>query len=135
MTTRHESIAPDPATAGSGAARECAAIAADLERLRTLINDAGDRLMSSFNTVGAAVARLGRSDAERSDLTAAIGAAVTALQFQDMATQLTAHAQRRLDALQQLLCTLSADVGRDLLVVNPHPVHQAEMSSGSIDLF
>ena len=126
---------PMQAEAGRGAAQECAAIAADLERLKNLISDAGDRLLASFNEVGSLAPQLARDDRERTRLNGAIGAAVTALQFQDMATQLTAHAQRRLDALQGQLRSLSDDLGIALMTSHAHPVHQAEMSAGSIDLF
>ncbi|HUN91720.1 MAG TPA: hypothetical protein VMU33_06670 [Burkholderiaceae bacterium] len=126
---------PGPsADVGRGAAQECAAIAADLERLKDLITDAGDRLLASFNQVGEVAPSLARSD-DRARLDQAVAAAVTALQFQDMATQLTAHAQRRLDALQDLLRSLSSDVALGLMSTHSHPVHQAEMSAGSIELF
>lgn len=118
-----------------GAARECAAIAADLERLKTLIAEAGDQLAASFGVVGAAVGALGRDDAERRRLAGAVATAVTALQFQDMATQLTAHAQRRLAALQDCLRVLGA--AADPLAANTRlqPVKQAGMGAGSIELF
>src|SRR5208282_4223485 len=110
-----------PASSG-GAAQECAAIAADLERLKHLISDAGDRLLASFNEVGGMAPGLACNDSERARLADAIGAAVTALQFQDMATQLTAHAQRRLNALQGQLRSMSDDLGIGLLAANAHPV-------------
>ena len=135
MTNSDVPVPPGGNAASGAAAHECAAIAADLEKLKLLISDAGDRLLASFNQVGAAVALLAPSDAERVRLSAAVGAAVTALQFQDIATQLTAHALRRLDALQTLIGSTVAGAVGDPLVVHGHPVHQAEMSSGSIDLF
>jgi predicted nucleic acid-binding Zn-ribbon protein len=120
--------------AGRGAAQECAAIADDLERLKTLIADAGDRLLSSFNQVGALTPELSGTDDTRLQLREAISSAVTALQFQDMATQLTAHAQRRLNALEDCLRSLSEEAALTL-TVRAQPVRQAEMSSGAIDLF
>jgi hypothetical protein len=124
-----------PDHAGRGAAQECAAIAADLERLKSMIVDAGDKLTASFNQVGALAPALGIDDGRRGALTGAIATAITALQFQDMAIQLTAHAQRRLGALQECLKSLSAEAALTLTTVHAQPVHQAEMSAGSIDLF
>jgi len=121
--------------AGLGAAQECALIEADLERLKSLINDAGDRLLMSFNKVAAALPELAGDAAQRSQLDQAVRAAVTALQFQDMATQLTGHAQRRLSVLEERLRSLSGEAARGLDQAQAHPVRQVEMSAGSIDLF
>jgi len=122
--------------AGSAAARECAAIAADLERLKTLIADAGDKLLESFNEVSARVPKMPLSDAERTKLMMAVTSAVTALQFQDMATQLTGHAQRRLNVLQDCLKTLTHQAPDPLLVdTRMQPVRQSAVGAGSIDLF
>jgi hypothetical protein len=117
------------------AARECAAIAADLERLKALITEAGDRLADSFAVIGTAVGALGRDDAGRGRLSAAVHSAVTALQFQDMATQLIAHAQHRLNALQDDLRTLGATAEPLAANTRLQPVKQAGMTPGSIDLF
>jgi hypothetical protein len=122
---------PDPAV--RNVARECAAIAADLERLKTLITDAGDRLLMSFNTVSARLPTPGRSGAA-ADIAGAIGSAVTALQFQDMAAQLIGHAQRRLHVLMNCI---EIDQANDPLfaATRAQPVRQTQMNSGSIDLF
>ena len=119
--------------AGLDAAQECALIEADLERLKSLINDAGDRLLISFNQISAVLPALASTDAQRQQVSDAVHAAVTALQFQDMATQLTAHAQRRLTALEERLHSEQAPQG--LQIIHPHPVRQVEMTAGSIDLF
>lgn len=119
--------------AGSGAAQECALIEADLERLKALICDAGDRLLMSFNEVASALPGLSGDDDRLTRLDGAVRAAVTALQFQDMATQLTGHAQRRLLVLEEHLRGMN---GRGALDGQAsHPVRQVEMSAGSIDLF
>jgi hypothetical protein len=120
---------------GLGAAHECALIEADLERLKALINDAGERLLVSFNQVAAVLPTLAATDAQRAQVIEAVHAAVTALQFQDMATQLTGHAQRRLSALEERLRCLSDEAARGLQMAHPHPVRQVEMTAGSIDLF
>jgi hypothetical protein len=120
---------------GLDAAQECALIEADLERLKSLINDAGDRLLISFNQIAAVLPALASADSQRHQVSDAVHAAVTALQFQDMATQLTAHAQRRLSTLEERLRSLSEQAADGLQIVHQHPVRQVEMTAGSIDLF
>ncbi len=122
--------------AGQQAARECAAIAADLERLKALLAEAGDTLLASFNRVAELAPQLSCGVTERRALDTAVGSAVTALQFQDMAAQLTGHAQRRLTVLQNCVHTMSADRTDPLLAdTRMQPVKQAGMGAGSIDLF
>jgi hypothetical protein len=116
------------------AALECNAIAADLERLKTMIADAGDQLLASFNVVGALAPNPARSEDQRR-LAAALASAVTALQFQDMANQLTSHAQRRLAALHEALGRLTDGVDPLLATTRLQPVRQAGMGAGAIDLF
>jgi len=134
MTQNQTSPANSP-DASRTAAQECAAIEADLERLKALVNDAAGRLLDSFNEIVQLEQQAQRDAQERERMATAIGTAVTALQFQDMATQLTGHAQRRLVALESCLRTLSGDAGTATLIEHPQPVRQAEMSAGSIDLF
>jgi hypothetical protein len=127
---------PHPGAAGQHAARECAAIAADLERLKALIADAGDKLLASFNQVGDLAPQLARDERQRQLLQRAVGVAVTALQFQDMATQLAQHAQRRLDVLQDCLRTMaSPDADPLLAATRMQPVRQVGMGAGSIEFF
>lgn len=128
---------PDAAgPAGSDAARECAAIAGDLERLRTLIADAGDKLMVSFSRVQALGPRVQMNPADEAELRSAVMTAVTALQFQDMATQLLQHAQRRLNVLERCVSSLSREVNDPLLAsTRMQPVRQSAVSAGSVDLF
>jgi hypothetical protein len=120
---------------GRSAAQECAAIEADLERLKAIVNDAAGRLLGSFNEFADLEAGTARKLEERERIQQAISAAVTALQFQDMATQLTGHAQRRLLALESCLRVMCGDPGESELAAQPQPVRQAEMSAGSVDLF
>ena len=126
---------PPREQAGLGVAQECALIEADLERLKSLINDAGERLMISFNQVASMLPGMSFDDSQRALVDQAVRAAVTALQFQDMATQLTGHAQRRLSVLEERLRTLSDEAAREMQLIQPHPVRQVEMTAGSIDLF
>jgi hypothetical protein len=117
------------------AALECNAIAADLERLKTMIADAGDQLLVSFNVVSALAPESARNEEEQRRLAGAVRSAITALQFQDMANQLTSHAQRRLAALHEALAQLSDGVDPLLATTRMQPVRQAGMGAGAIDLF
>ena len=135
MNLRDSAVASG-SSAGSMAAQECAAIASDLERLKVLIADAGDRLASSFEQVSALLPGLTASDEQRRAVGRAVTAAVTALQFQDMATQLTQHAQRRLEVLEGCLKSLTHEADDPLLATTRmQPVRQTAMGAGSIDLF
>ena len=74
--------------------------------------------------------------------TITLGGAVTALQFQDMASQLIAHTNRR---LRSCVDTLAQDAFGDddedgscvieAAPLRPNPVTQSEMDAGSIELF
>lgn len=123
-------------SAEHAAARECAAIAADLERLKVLISEAGDKLAASFAVIGEAVPRTADDEPRRRRVEQAVAVAVTALQFQDMATQLTQHAQKRLAVLRDAL-RMPPHHEADPLLANTRmqPVRQAGMGAGSIDLF
>jgi hypothetical protein len=120
---------------GAQAARECAAIASDLQRLKVLIADAGDRLLASFDAVRAQLPALAGDEAQHRSLMRAVTGAVTALQFQDMATQLIQHAQRRLKVLQGCPESLAHDTDPLLAATRLQPVRQSAMGVGSIDLF
>jgi len=133
--TQNTTSAPALPDNGRDAAQECAAIEADLERLKTIVNDAAGRLMGSFNEIVALEGQANRNLEERQRIESAIGMAVTALQFQDMATQLTGHAQRRLAALECCLRSLYGEGVGAGYFDHSQPVRQSEMSAGSIDLF
>ncbi len=136
-TTMTQNVTREPSLPDDGrnAAQECAAIEADLERLKTLVNDAAGRLLGSFNEFVALEQQASRNSEQRQRIESAIGTAVTALQFQDMATQLTGHAQRRLAALESCLRAMYGEGTGGALLENAQPVRQSEMSAGSIDLF
>jgi len=134
MTAKHPTE-PAVSEAGRNAAQECAAIEADLERLKNIVNDAAGRLLGSFHEFARLEQKTSRNLEERQRIDSAIGSAVTALQFQDMATQLTHHAQRRLAALEICLRALyGPSSGAEPLERSQTPP-QAEMSSGSVELF
>jgi len=109
--------------------------AADLERLKMVIVDAGEQLIASFNEVSVLSKQPTRSADEQRRLDRAVATAVTALQFQDMANQLTGHAQRRLSSVHETLSKLSEGVDPLLAHSRLQPVRQAGMGAGSIDLF
>jgi len=108
----------------------------DLERLQRLLDDASEALMTHF--IGA------REHIETGAIGEArqtLGGAITALQFQDMASQLIAHTTRRLRNCADRLArdTFADDEDGEALVeeapLRPNPVTQDEMDAGSIDLF
>jgi hypothetical protein len=117
----------------------------DLERLQTLLSDACDVLMRSFH--GADERLLGLQAAAALDTEqlartrAELGGAVTALQFQDMASQLIAHTGRRLrNCCDRLAAEAMGDDEDGVAVVEeaplrPNPVTQDEMDAGSVELF
>ena len=117
----------------------------DLERLQTLLSDACNALMASFYGATDSLQSLKAGGTADPALTqqaiAALGGAVTALQFQDMASQLIAHTSRRLrNCCDRLAAEAMGDDGDGAAVVEeaplrPNPVTQDEMDAGSIELF
>lgn len=117
----------------------------ELGRLRSLIDDASERLMSSFNEIGEISAHQ-LEPGSMQDMEIAVGNAVSALQFQDMANQLVGHAVQRIELLERIAASLarlpevSADdltneVAGTVCARSSGPVEQACMSGGSVDLF
>lgn len=123
----------------------------DLERLQRLLADACDSLLLHYHganaalqwlvqsapTEGATASNLGEARAALQHL----GSAITALQFQDLASQLVDHTQRRLrSCADRLACDTMADDEDGVALVTaaperPNPVTQDEMDAGSIELF
>lgn len=117
----------------------------DLERLQRLLSGACETLMASFDGANLALQGL-PTETEHHDtasqIAAHLGQAITALQFQDMASQLVNHTAQR---LRNCADRLAADAwGTDdeegLAIVEtaplrPNPVTQDEMDAGSIELF
>lgn len=119
---------------------------ADLDRLQSLIADAGERLMSSFNQIGELAAQQAPSPGAANEFEQAVANAVSALQFQDMAQQLAGHAARRIEVLERITGPLarlpdaSADELGEAVQGTVHeringPVEQACMDGGSVELF
>ncbi|MBI3369973.1 MAG: hypothetical protein HY021_16405 [Burkholderiales bacterium] len=121
----------------------------DLERLQRLLSDATEQLMSHFygasshiHQVAEAAGQLTeRSGAELTEALRHLGGAVTAMQFQDMSSQLIAHLQRRLrNCTDRLARDVMGDDEDGVAVVEdgplrPNPVTQDEMDAGSVELF
>ncbi len=108
----------------------------DLERLQRLLDDASQALMCHFTQ---ATGQLARGAVDDARLT--IGGAITALQFQDMASQLITHTARRLRSCADRLASdaFADDEDGQALIeqapLRPNPVTQDEMDAGSVELF
>ena len=121
----------------------------DLERLQRLLDDAGEALSLHFYSASNHVTSLlKREDGLPASSRAVLGSvvedianAITALQFQDMATQLIAHTSQRLRNCADQLArdTFGDDEDGEAVVeiapLRPNPVTQDEMDAGSIELF
>ena len=121
----------------------------DLDRLQRLLNDATETLMGHFYGATTQIKQLSRAAAQHPELPEShlhetmqhLAGAVTALQFQDMASQLVAHTQRRLrHCADQIAREVMGDDEDGYTVVEeaplrPNPVTQDEMDAGSIELF
>ena len=121
----------------------------DLERLQRLLDDASEALMAHFTGatlhIEAALAQLDVATSSDPgaihDARQTLGSAITALQFQDMATQLIAHTTRRLrNCADRLARDTMGDDEDGVTVVEeaplrPNPVTQDEMDAGSVELF
>jgi hypothetical protein len=121
----------------------------DLERLQRLLDDAGEALSTHFYSASGHVHGLLNGREAPGDGHAPvlqkvmldIAGAITALQFQDMATQLIAHTSQRLrNCADQLARDTFGDDEDGATVVEiaplrPNPVTQDEMDAGSVELF
>lgn len=118
----------------------------DLERLQTLLSDACVVLFAGFQGASEQIQKLSSAQDESSVAEANraiqyLGTAVTALQFQDMASQLIEHTNKRLRSCADTLAreTFGDDEEGEAVVemppLRPNPVTQAEMDVGSIELF
>jgi hypothetical protein len=121
----------------------------DLERLQRLLSDASDSLMAHFYGASGELKNLLHKVASHPEIDAPelhtamqhMAGAITAMQFQDMASQLVDHTSRRLRSVaDRLAAEAFADDEDGAAVVQdaplrPNPVTQDEMDAGSIDLF
>ena len=121
----------------------------DLERLQRLLDDAGEALSEHFFSASSHISALMEASTEGlpsdngklKQVIADIAGAITALQFQDMATQLIAHTSQRLRNCADQLArdTFGDDEDGETVVeiapLRPNPVTQDEMDAGSVELF
>jgi hypothetical protein len=120
----------------------------DLERLQDLLSHACDELMQGFHGAAGEIRELVNAahDTPSQELfdnvMQHLGTAITALQFQDMASQLIAHTNRRLRNCADRIAreSMGGDDDEGFAVVEdaplrPNPVTQDEMDAGSIELF
>ncbi len=126
-------------------------VRSELDRLRCLIDDASARLLTSFGVIGVFSANhresvLNGRDVTAEDVERAVSNAVSALQFQDMATQLVGHAAQRIALLEKIteplgrlpevsVDELTAAVAATTCERHTGPVEQACMAGGSVELF
>ncbi|MCD0420878.1 hypothetical protein LOC51_26975 [Rubrivivax sp. JA1024] len=121
----------------------------DLDRLQRLLSDACDSLLVHFYGATQELKQLLHSatphpELDSHQLHAAMehmAGAITAMQFQDMASQLVHHTARRLRNCADRLArdTMGDDEDGETLVeeapLRPNPVTQDEMDAGSVELF
>jgi hypothetical protein len=121
----------------------------DLDRLQALLAHACDELLQSFHGAHQHLDGIKRAPAANSAFDPAsvdalahqLGGAVTALQFQDMASQLIAHTHKRLRSCADRIAREAMGDDDDGVAVieeapqRPNPVTQDEMDAGSVELF
>ncbi|MES3014532.1 MAG: hypothetical protein V4750_12505 [Pseudomonadota bacterium] len=142
----HQTAAPMPLLAAADLQDNLMTASHDLDRLQALLAHACDELMRGFHGAAGEIQELvdAAQDTPSQDLFDSVvrhlGGAITALQFQDMASQLIAHTHQRLRNCADRLAreTMGDDDG--IAVVEdapqrPNPVTQDEMDAGSVELF
>jgi len=115
----------------------------DLTRLDGLLAHTMENLMERFTSASANLADPSLMDSEALDVVrSTLRAAVTELQFQDMASQLIVHTSKILQGCAYRLASesMGSEDGEAVPFVEevperPNPVTQDEMDAGSIELF
>ena len=115
----------------------------DLSRLDHLLAHTMVNLMERFTTVSANLADPDLAQSKELDVVRSnLRAAVTELQFQDMASQLIVHTSKILQGCAYRLASesMGSEDGEAVPFVEevperPNPVTQDEMDAGSIELF
>jgi hypothetical protein len=120
----------------------------DLDRLQRLLADAAATLLQHFHGLSQQIARLRQQldsglvvdPVAFEHALRSLSGAVVALQFQDMASQLITHTDRRLRSCADRLArdALPDDDGEGLTMpapLRPNPVTQDELDAGSVELF
>lgn len=148
---------PDPMPEGGGMSLFAAAdlqddlmiVSNDMERLQQLLSDACDSLLAHFYGATSELKALLHRTASHPEIDARelhtamqhMAGAITAMQFQDMASQLVNHTTCRLRNCADRLArdTMGDDEDGIALVqaapLRPNPVTQDEMDAGSVELF
>lgn len=121
----------------------------DLDRLQRLLGDASESLIGHFYAASDQLRELLRLTAEHPELDLPqlhrtmehVAGAITAMQFQDLASQLITHTGHRLRGCADRLAREAMGDDEDGPAVvedvplRPNPVTQDEMDAGSIELF
>jgi hypothetical protein len=115
----------------------------DLTRLDGLLAHTMENLMERFTSASANLANPALMDSPELDMVrSTLRAAVTELQFQDMASQLIVHTSKILQGCAYRLASesMGSEDGEAVPFVEqvpdrPNPVTQDEMDAGSIGLF
>ena len=119
----------------------------DLERLQRLLDDACLALIEGFHSsagqLGEVIDQGHEITAELQEVRHKLFKAVTALQFQDMASQLIWHTTKVLQSCAFRLAaeSMGTEEGEEaapfaeMAPDRPNPVTQSEMDAGSVDLF
>jgi hypothetical protein len=121
----------------------------DLDRLQRLLADATTTLLQHFHGLSEQIGRLRKQLDHASTMDAAaieqalqaLSGAVIALQFQDMASQLIAHTDKRLRSCADRLARDALADDEDGCQITmpaplrPNPVTQDEVDAGSVELF
>lgn len=121
----------------------------DLERLQRLLSDASEALLGHFYGASGQLNHLLHAMAQHPELNTRelhdamqhMAGAITAMQFQDMASQLIIHTNTRLRSCADRLAAEAMGDDEDgtavveLAPLRPNPVTQDEMDAGSIELF
>jgi hypothetical protein len=121
----------------------------DLDRLQALLAHACDELMAGFHGASVQIRAYAEQPSHEeptlqmlADVLKHLGAAITALQFQDMGSQLINHTNQRLrNCADRIAREAMGDGDEDGFSVveapplRPNPVTQDEMDAGSVELF
>ncbi len=140
MPSHHAPVSALPLLAAADVQDNLRMVANDLERLQALLSGACDTLLAGFGGASRALRMPTANGPAIGEALEHLGSAVVALQFQDMATQLIAHTQRRLrHCTDRLALEAFGDDDDDAVIEpqpsNPNPVTQDEMDAGSVTLF
>ncbi len=121
----------------------------DLDRLQRLLTDASDALIGHFYAASDQLRELLKLSASHPEIDVPqlhrtmehVAGAITAMQFQDLASQLISHTGKRLRGCADRLAreAMGDDEDGEAVVedvpLRPNPVTQDEMDAGSVELF